>query len=316
MAFAPPKSGGASEEALKKMYVRSTMGNQRYNSAMRSQPVYGFGTATRAQALKSSIPPPGIESPGPAYTIVPAIGPQVDGRLKSLPRFSQGTATREQALKSTIPPPGLESPGPAHCEGVVLDASYKHALQSAPIPPSLAGYSSRKQADAVFLSKELDKISRAGVEGPGPAAYNLTPFSLGKQVKAGRLRSAPQWGFGTGSTEFGSSFASQKVRSPGPAAYNFNLNTYDEVPKAGFGTATRVQALKTSVPPKGWESPGPIYGAPDPQSSACQEKRPATYSFGTGSRFSWYKEKPRRPDKSGKARPTFSEGPGPGAYNV
>ena len=100
MAFAPPKSGSASEEALKKMYVRSTMGNQRYNSAMRSQPVYGFGTATRAQALKSSIPPPGIESPGPAYTIVPAIGPQVDGRLKSLPRFSQGTATREQALKS------------------------------------------------------------------------------------------------------------------------------------------------------------------------------------------------------------------------
>ena len=198
----------------------------------------------------------------------------------------------------------------------MLDASYKHALQSAPIPPSLAGYSSRKQADAVFLSKELDKISRAGVEGPGPAAYNLTPFSLGKQVKAGRLRSAPQWGFGTGSTEFGSSFASQEVRSPGPAAYNFNLNTYDEVPKAGFGTATRVQALKTSVPPKGWESPGPIYGAPDPQSSACQEKRPATYSFGTGSRFSWYKEKPRRPDKSGKARPTFSEGPGPGAYNV
>ena len=170
MAFAPPKSGSASEEALKKMYVRSTMGNQRYNSAMRSQPVYGFGTATRAQALKSSIPPPGIESPGPAYTIVPAIGPQVDGRLKSLPRFSQGTATREQALKSTIPPPGLESPGPAHCEGVVLDASYKHALQSAPIPPSLAGYSSRKQADAVFLSKELDKISRAGVEGPGPVA--------------------------------------------------------------------------------------------------------------------------------------------------
>ena len=161
----------------------------------------------------------------------------------------------------------------------------------------------------MLKSQELDKISRAGVEGPGPAAYNLTPFSLGKQVKAGRLRSAPQWGFGTGSTEFGSSFASQKVRSPGPAAYNFNLNTYDEVPKAGFGTATRVQALKTSVPPKGWESPGPIYGAPDPQSSACQEKRPATYSFGTGSRFSWYKEKPRRPDKSGKARPTFSEGP-------
>ena len=40
---------------------------------MRSQPVYGFGTATRAQALKSSIPPPGIESPWPAYTIVPAI---------------------------------------------------------------------------------------------------------------------------------------------------------------------------------------------------------------------------------------------------
>ena len=63
----------------------------------------------------------------------------------------------------------------------MLDASYKHALQSAPIPPSLAGYSSRKQADAVFLSKELDKISRAGVEGP------FTVSARGKEFPVERV---------------------------------------------------------------------------------------------------------------------------------
>ena len=122
-------------------------------SRVRSEPHFGFGTATREQVARAMTEVPGIESPGPAsYSLQGALGRISSSRYGSEPTYSissrawapDGSAGREGGVQYALPQSvGAQvetTPGPSYSPGLLGPPAHQrswawtHLLTSAPCP--------------------------------------------------------------------------------------------------------------------------------------------------------------------------------------
>lgn len=76
-----------------KYVLPPSVGGQQPDGRRANPPSWSIPSRARAPV------DPGLDTPGPVYTIQPVIGPQPDGRFENAPRFGFGTASREDAGK-------------------------------------------------------------------------------------------------------------------------------------------------------------------------------------------------------------------------
>jgi hypothetical protein len=208
-----PKSSSSLNEPGPQKYTLPGLIGQKPTpgTSYRSEPIYGFGSATRDQCAKAMTEIPGTESPGPVYTLQGAMGKISSSRYGSGPLYSiagrvwapDGTGGEGAGLKYTLP----QSIGPQP------DSRMERA------PTMLFGTSTREQNAKRFVSVEHKK-NLFGTHSPGPAAPYQLDSSLGKQG-SGRYKTQPNTVFSRAS-RWAKNEAEQKRNTvPGPGAYDF-----------------------------------------------------------------------------------------------
>jgi hypothetical protein len=327
--LAPLVSGG----------TRSTLGTQVLGQR-KTEPAYGFGSATRDQAAKVFIShehgkvtgaPPGA-APGPIYDMVPAIGPQVNGAIASAPRFGFGKSTRDVAQKVFISQEHADklaspdSPGPVYLLQKSIGPQSNGAIRTEPVYGF--GTSNREHRSKVFISSEHNTTADYGRASPGPAAPYQLKSSFGMQaqtfgpspydVGAGegvRNGAQPSWVIGTAKR-----FEADAAASVPGAIYDVRPAVGPQVngrlksaPLYGFGTSNREHQAKVFISHEhgkvtgGRDAPGPgqytvksLTGNPV---VAGHQRSGARWGFGTGKRFT---------DELRHQK----DNPGPGAYVI
>ena len=212
------------------IYLQKASIGPQVNGAIESAPKYGFGTSNRDHRAKvfistehNSTADYGRGSPGPAapYQLGSSMGPQVQTfgpspyasgagegvRNGAQPSWVIGTAKRFAKDFSADVPGAIYDIRPA--VGPQVDGK----LKSSPLYGF--GSSTREVANKVFISHEHGKVT-GGRDAPGPGQYAVKSLT-GKPVVAGRQRSGPKWGMGTGK-RFTDEFKHQ-AGNPGPGAY-------------------------------------------------------------------------------------------------
>lgn len=300
--------------------TRSQLGTQ-VNSRKASAPKYSFGSGTREgrehvfvsnehAALEA-----GRGSPGPVYTHVPAIGPQVNGAMESAPRFGFGTSDREQAAKVYISAEhekysgGRFAPGPGKYDSE-SGVGTQHNSTKSTLPKYGFGTSTRANVAKVYVSEEHNKTTDYGRASPGPVY--MQPAGIGKQVASGgpspyasggtlsmRNASQPSWVMGK-AERFERTGAE---RAPGPGTYGVRpavgaqvASTKPSLPRYGFGTSNREHAAKVYISPEhekvsggGKHVPGPgaypIKSLTGKPVVSGKQVTGSSWGFGTSKRF-------------------------------
>ena len=201
--------------------LRSTMGGLNVQSAVRTSPRFGFGTATRPDAV--SMAKRGGASPGPgAYDdTYAALGSSSRSASSSRGRQSPPHKPMDRSLGGTSIGPGpaaysptRKSSAPAYSIGGVSAVPESQAKSPGPAMYVTratsrfgGGYmgdapsgiiSSREKGGNRYLSKEHSKIAQFGKHSPGPASY--TPREMVGVVddtNSNTSTHAPKWVFGS-----------------------------------------------------------------------------------------------------------------------
>jgi len=289
-----------------------------HDSAKPSAPMFGFGTAERAQLDKVYVSKEmsndmmGVGSPGPVYA------PKgLDGRYTTAPSPSFGTSHRysiAQQKRSAAPVPG---PGQYSLAGSVSRQadSQKHSYASWKM-----GTSTRADQAKVFVSPAHAKSVTEFIDSPGPAAYGHTG-GVGNQSDS-RKSSEPQFGMGTSSRFFSDKEMGSTKSPPGPGTYMLRSGQGRQVtsdkpslPISSFTRADRDKSAATVYQgPKyqgglyGRGSPGPAVYTPTGSvgyQPSSAKPNVAKYGFGTSDRFAYMNISARA-----------MQSPGPGTYSV
>ncbi len=280
----------------------------------KTQPDYGFGSATREQVSKlfvsqehTALATAGTHSPGPAlYHLPPSVGgKQPDGRKRDPPVWRFGTTPRFQYGGK------LEQvPGPQQYTAVP-SVGGKQPEGSKQDPPVWSfGTAERKDVRKCFVSRAHQKTDFYGMHSPGPAKY-LLPASVGGKQADGRKRDPPSWTFSSAIKEE----KSRPSTTPGPI-YNplHDVDTkFKKAPSPGFGASTRdVRAMvfisqEHEKGSHGLNTPGPAapYALPAAVGYQISSKKRTSprCSFPKESRWRAYEKEISR-----------NSTPGPGAY--
>ena len=253
------------------MSTRSMFGTQPL-SARRSQPSYGFGSATREHTAKlfvsnaHSATVGGKAGPGPAtYHQRASVGNQIDGRKASAPSWVMGTGDR---FKQDSRSASAAAPGPGtYALAGSFGSQASSSIRTQPAPGF--GSAERSHVAKIFVSEEHNK-SLFGTQSPGPCSYDIKGC-LGKQ-DASRLgvgASQPTWVFGS-TKRFQYDHVKRAAATPGPGTYVVSSSTGRQAsstrhsaPIFGFGSSDRSQQAKLYMSPEhdkmnfGINSPGP-----------------------------------------------------------
>ena len=201
--------------------LRSTMGGLNVQSAVRTSPRFGFGTATRPDAV--SMAKRGGASPGPGTydDTYAALGSSSRSASSSRGRQSPPHKPMDRSLGGTSIGPGpaaysptKKSSAPAYSIGGVSGVPESQAKSPGPAMYVTratsrfgGGYmgdapsgiiSSREKGGNRYLSKEHSKIAQFGKHSPGPASY--TPREMVGVVddtNSNTSTHAPKWVFGS-----------------------------------------------------------------------------------------------------------------------
>jgi len=296
---------------------RSMLGIQ-HDSKKATAPIYGFGSADRANLAKVFLTPEhaksnyGKNGPGPIYDLKSTFGQQNNSKNPSGPLYSFGTADRFQKASSAGGRRSTSVPGPgAYSQPSSLGRQGDSAKESA--PQFGFGSSTRHHQEKVFLSAEQAKIN-FGVNSPGPSAYK-TRSSVGIQASS-KNETAPIYGFSS-EERFRYDYVDRAAKVPGAGAYNTTSavglqadSKKKTAPIYGFGSSTRQKRDKVYVSAEhekshfGEASPGPASIGPTTfvsmgQQVSSQKSTGYKYSFGSAQRFVY----------------STSNIPGPGAYD-
>lgn len=296
---------------------RSMLGIQ-HDSKKATAPIYGFGSADRANLSKVFLTPEhaksdyGKNGPGPIYELKSSFGKQDNSKNPSGPLYSFGTADRFQKPSASLSKRSTSVPGPgAYSSPSSLGRQGDSGKDSA--PQFGFGSSTRHHQEKVFLSAEQAKVN-FGLNSPGPSAYQ-TKSSVGVQASS-KNETAPIYGFGS-EERFRYDYVDRAAKIPGAGQYNNTSavgvqadSNKKTAPIYGFGSSTRATRDKVYVSAEhekshyGDASPGPASIGPNsfvsmgPQTSS-QKATGYKYSFGSATRFVY----------------SNSNNPGPGAYD-
>lgn len=190
-------------------------------SRMASEPSVGFGSATRENVRKASVPRSqlkdlhGTESPGPhaPYVVgVGAIGKQVNSKYGTTPKFS--ISSRLQMPQDDI---SGRSPGPMYAVPASVGPQTESYKARGATPDF--GSSTRDVRARVFISREHSSKGVHGRDTPGPAAPYFISGSLGKQISS-KTSTRPSSAFGRASRWSHYERERKHNAVPGPGAYN------------------------------------------------------------------------------------------------
>lgn len=289
------------------------MFGQQHDSKKSTAPIYGFGSADRANLAKVFLTPEhsksdyGKNSPGPIYELKSSIGKQSSSKCGSSPLFSFGTADRFNKPK-TGPGQAVPGPGAYQCPsslGTQADSTKGSAADHG------FGSSTRHHQEKVFLSEESAKVNY-GVGSPGPSAYN-SRSSVGKQASS-KNETSPTWAFSS-EERFKYDYVERAAKIPGAGQYNSigavgvqSDSKKKSLPKYSFGTCTRNRRHKVYISPEhekqhfGENSPGPASIGPQTSVGVQQSSKnlsASSWKFGSAKRFVY----------------NDSRTPGPGTYD-
>jgi len=296
---------------------RSMIGVQ-HDSKKSTAPIYGFGSADRANMAKVFLTPEhaksdyGKNGPGPIYDLKTSFGKQDSSKNPSGPLYSFGTADRFQKPSAGLSKRSTSVPGPG---AYTSPSSIGRQTDSAKESAAQYGFgsSTRSNQEKVFLSAEQAKVN-FGLNSPGPSAYQHKS-SVGLQASS-KNESAPIYGFGS-EERFKYDFVERAAKVPGAGQYQHTSSVGTQadsnkttMPIYGFGSSTRHNRDKVFVSPEheksqfGQGSPGPASIGPDSFVSMgaqtnSQKETGYKYSFGSATRFIY----------------ANNVNPGPGAYD-
>ncbi|KAL4853952.1 Cytosolic endo-beta-N-acetylglucosaminidase 2 [Chlorella vulgaris] len=198
--------------------MKPTIGDT-VESTRASAPRTKFGSGSRDQANRLYISSEhekcqvGVDSPGPAYTVHPALGKQLLSTRKSAGAFvmPKGDRFTDNDVREAAGKPGAGAYNLPSSIGNKTDKSAASASTLRNSPTIRFGTSTRDQDAKVFISQEHEKGSY-GSCSPGPITANPAS-SMGRQVLSTKS-SGSMLGFGSSKR-----LVQHATDVPGPGAY-------------------------------------------------------------------------------------------------